>query len=180
MPWLIDHKHSYVGFNVKHMMIALVRGHFSRYSGRIELNDQDLTESSFSGEIEVDSIDTREPERDAHLRSAEFFDVARFPLITFRSTRIEAIGNNRFRVMGDLTLHGITREVALEGEWAGPARRDPWGVPRTGFNATTSLNRKAFGLAWNQLLEAGGVLVDETVHVMLDIELTWQAEAGGG
>lgn len=178
MSWQIDRRHSYVGFEVKHMMVALVRGRFTRYDGRIDINRNDLTRSTFVGEIEATSIDTHEPERDRHLRSVDFFDVERFPLITFRSTMIEAQGGNLFNVTGDITIHGVTRPILLEGYWAGEPRKDPWGQLRTGISAAGTLNRKDFGLTWNRFLEGGGVLAGDEVRVQVDIELTWQDAPG--
>lgn len=177
MPWVLDQKHSHVGFAVQHMMFTCVRGVFHRYSGKIAINEQDLTRSQFSGEIEVASIDTHVTERDEHLRSADFFDATRFPLITYQSTRMEALGGNMFRVFGDLTIHGVTHEVVIEGEYAGQAIKDPWGAMRTGFTGHGTLDRRDFGLEWNQVLETGGVVVAHMVDLQLDIELVQQAEA---
>ena len=171
MIWEIDQKHSSVSFSIKHMGFTNVRGQFHQYRATIRLNLGDLTQSQFSGEIDVASVDTHEPQRDEHLRSAEFFDVAHFPTMTYESTRIEALGGNRFRVFGRLTLHGITQEVAIEGDYAGEPQPDPWGALRTGFSGSGTLNRKDFGLVWNVGLDRGGLLVGDTVHVQLNIEL---------
>lgn len=176
MPWVIDKKHSYVGFSVRHM-VTNVRGRFCDYDADIQLNAEDLIHSRFSGSIDVASIDTHEAQRDEHLRSAEFFDVARFPTITYHSTRIQALGNSTFRVYGDITIHGVTREVVVEGEFAGAARKDPWGVLRTGVSATGTIDRHDFGLVWNVPLEAGGLLVGGTITMQLDLELMWVDEA---
>lgn len=180
MTWVIDQRHSYVGFTIKHMMFTTIRGQFREYSGTIDLNQNDLTSSSFSGEIEVASIDTRVPRRDDHLRSEAFFDVARYPTMHYQSTKIETLGGNRFRVYGDLTIHGITREVVVEGTYAGGPFKDPDGIQRTGFSATGQLSRRDFGLLWNVALESGGVLVGDAVDLQLDIELMWEAEARSG
>jgi polyisoprenoid-binding protein YceI len=177
MPWVIDQRHSQIGFAIKHMMFTSVRGIFHRYHATIDIAPHDLVASHFSGAIEVASIDTHEPTRDEHLRSADFFDVATYPTIDYRSTKIEALGGNRFRVTGDLTMHGVTRPVVVEGEYAGGPYRDPDGTLRTGFSAAGDLNRKDFGLTWNAALETGGVLVGEAVHVQLDVELMWQEDA---
>lgn len=174
MGWVIDRPHSYVGFTIKHMMFTTVRGQFRDYAGTIELMGDDLTRSRFSGEIDVASIDTREPTRDQHLRSPEFFDVERFPTLCYTSGRIEALGGNRFRVYGTLTLRGISQEVMVEGNYAGGPYKDPDGILRTGFSATGSVNRRDFGLNWNVGLETGGLLVGETVTLQLDIELKWE------
>lgn len=177
MGWVIDWPHSYVGFAIKHMMFTTVRGQFRDYTGTIDLNGSDLTRSRFCGEISVASIDTHEPTRDRHLRSSEFFDVERFPLLSYQSGRIEASGGNRFRVYGTLTLRGISREIMLEGTYAGGPYKDPEGILRTGFSATGTVNRRDFGLDWNVGLETGGVLVGETVTLQLDIELKWEDDA---
>lgn len=177
MGWQIDRRHSYVGFSVKHMKFVTVRGQFHEYEGHIQLDPEDLTRSHFEGTIQVASLDTHEAQRDAHLRSAEFFDVARYPTLSYHSKRIEALSNGRFRVTGDLTLHGVTHEVTVEGEYAGSPTKDPWGELRTGFSATGTLNRKDFGLAWNVGLEAGGFLVSDEVTMQLDIELVQAASA---
>ena len=171
MPWVIDHRHSYVGFTIKHMMFTTVRGTFQEYYGLIDLDLNDLASSSFVGEINVASIDTRVAKRDEHLRSAAFFNIEQFPLILYKSTKIETQGQNRFRVYGLLTIHGITRETAVGGPF-----KDPDGIMRTGFSASGTLSRKDFGLLWNVALESGGVLVDDRVDIQLDIELMWQAD----
>lgn len=173
MTWQIDASHSHIGFSVKHMMIATVRGQFKTYTGSLELNTEDLTRSSLSGEIEVSSIDTREPQRDDHLRSADFFDAANHPKILFKSTQIEQVEGNEFRITGDLTIRGVTKEIVLEAEYAG-IHKDPWGNTRTGFTVTGSLNRKDFGLSWNAALETGGVLVGEKVKLELEVEAVLQ------
>lgn len=173
MPWQIDASHSHVGFSVKHMMVSTVKGQFKTYSGTLAINEQDLTRSVISGEIQVDSLDTRDSGRDDHLKSADFFDVATYPTITFTSKRIEAKGGNEYQVHGDLTIHGVTREVALDAEYHGLAK-DPWGGTRTGFSVSGSINRKDFGLVWNAALETGGVLVGETIKLDLEIEAVLQ------
>lgn len=180
MTWEIDQKHSYVGFAIKHMVFTTVRGQFYRYRSSIELDMNDLTQSRFTGDIEVGSIDTHEAQRDEHLKSADFFDVARFPTIHYESKRIEAQGGNRFRVLGDVTIHGVTHELEMNGEYAGEARRDPWGILRTGFSASGTLNRKDYGLLWNVDLDRGGILVGESVILQLDIELVQQEAPGAG
>lgn len=174
MPWTIDLKHSHVGFSVKHLMISLVRGAFHTYTATIDIPPNDLTHSSFKGEIDAASIDTHVPERDVHLRSADFLDVAHYPKITFESTSVEALGSNHFRVEGNLTIRGVTRPVVIEGEYAGEPVVDPWGGKRTGISGTTTLLRSEYGLVWNQLLEGGGVVASDTVRVDIDLELVWQ------
>jgi polyisoprenoid-binding protein YceI len=176
MTWQIDTSHSHIGFSVKHMMIATVRGEFKAYTGTLALDSDDLTKSVFTGEIDIASIDTREPKRDEHLRSADFFDAETYPKMTFQSTRVERVDGNDYRIVGDLTIKGITREVVLEAEYAG-IHKDPWGNTRTGFTASATLDRKDFGLSWNAALETGGVLVGEKVKLSLDIEAVLQEAA---
>jgi polyisoprenoid-binding protein YceI len=176
MTWQIDTSHSHIGFSVKHMMIATVRGEFKAYTGTLALDTDDLTQSVFTGEIDIASIDTREPKRDEHLRSADFFDAEAHPTMTFQSTRIERVDGNDYRIVGDLTIKGITKEVVLEAEFAG-IHKDPWGNTRTGFTASATLDRKDFGLSWNAALETGGVLVGEKVKLSLDIEAVLQEAA---
>jgi polyisoprenoid-binding protein YceI len=151
------------------MVISKVRGHFARFAGAIDLDDAALERSVIEGTIETASIDTNEPKRDGHLRSADFFDAEKHPKITFHSKRLEPAGEDRYRVVGDLAMHGVTREVVLDAEITGRGK-DPWGGERIGVTARTRLNRKEFGLGWNQVLETGGVLVGENVDVDLEIE----------
>ncbi len=171
--WDIDTGHSAIHFWVKHLVISKVHGRFARWSGAIELDPQDPTRSSVEVTIDAASIDTQVADRDTHLRSADFLDVAKYPELTFRSRRVEKAGAG-YRVTGDLTLHGVTREVTLEAEFAGTAK-DPWGNERAGFSAKATLDRRAFGLTWNAALEAGGVLVGETVKISLEISLVQAA-----
>ncbi len=166
--WDIDVSHSAIHFHVRHMVISKVHGRFARWAGAIELDPQDLTRSSVQVDIDAASIDTQVADRDAHLRSPDFLDVAKYPQLTFRSRKIEKAGAS-YRVTGDLALHGVTREVVLEAEFAGTAR-DPWGNERAGFSARTSLDRRDFGLVWNAALEAGGVLVGEKVEITIELE----------
>ncbi|HEY9900369.1 MAG TPA: YceI family protein [Pantanalinema sp.] len=173
MPWQIDASHSHVGFSVKHMMVSTVKGQFKTYSGSLVIDEKDLTKSVISGQIEVASIDTRDSGRDDHLRSADFFDVANHPLITFASKRIEGKGGNAYRVTGDLTIRGVTQEVVLDAEYHGLAK-DPWGGTRTGFTVSGTVNRKDYGLVWNAALETGGVLVGEKIKLELEIEAVLQ------
>ena len=172
--WVIDPAHSVVELAVKHMMFSTVKGRFRSVAGTIVLNEADLTASSVSAEIEAASIDTGEPTRDNHLRSADFLDAETFPSIAFTSTEIVPQGRGRFVVVGDLTIHGVIREVSLEAELVGTGT-DPWGGQRAGFAASTTINRRDFGLTWNQALEAGGVLVSDQVKISLEIQATAQA-----
>jgi polyisoprenoid-binding protein YceI len=167
--WDFDLSHSSVNFHVRHLMVSKVHGRFTKWSGSLALDEQDLTKSQIDVSIDAASIDTREDKRDEHLRSADFLDVASFPAITFKSTQIEREGEDTYRVLGDLTIHGVTRPVALEVE-GGARVTDPWGGTRTGFSAKTSISRKEFGLTWNVALEAGGFLVGDKLDITLEIE----------
>jgi polyisoprenoid-binding protein YceI len=172
--WSIDPAHSVVELAVKHMMFSTVKGRFRNVAGTVVLNEADLAASSVSAEIEAASIDTGEPTRDNHLRSADFLDAETFPSIAFVSTEVVPRGRGRFVVVGDLTIHGVTREVSLEAELVGTGT-DPWGGQRAGFAASTTINRRDFGLTWNQALETGGVLVSDQVKISLEIQATAQA-----
>jgi polyisoprenoid-binding protein YceI len=167
--WSIDAAHTEVGFEVKHLMISKVRGRFAGVTGTIRLDEANLANSSVTAEIDAASIDTRTEQRDAHLRSADFFDVERFPAITFRSTRVEQAGGGAFRVVGDLTIRDVTREVVLAVQDEGRGK-DPWGGDRAAFSATVSVDRREFGLTWNQALETGGVLVGNEIRISLDVQ----------
>ncbi|HEY0994178.1 MAG TPA: YceI family protein [Kofleriaceae bacterium] len=166
--WNIDATHSIIGFSIRHMVFSKVRGRFLRYTGAVQL-DADLAASSVEVTIDAASIDTGNAQRDGHLRSADFFDAERFPELRFRSTRVDDLGGDRLRVTGNLTIRDIAREAVLDVERAGRGV-DPWGNERIGFVARTSLDRKDFGLKWNQVLEAGGVLVGDRVDIELDIQ----------
>jgi polyisoprenoid-binding protein YceI len=165
----IDNAHSDIGFSVRHMVFAKVRGHFTKWTANLVLNESDVAKSSVEVSIDAASIDTREPQRDGHLRSGDFLDAEKYPKITYKSRRIEAAGGKKYKVVGDLTIHGVTREVPLDVEETGRGK-DPWGNHRIGFSARTSIERSAFGLKWNQALETGGVLVADRVDIELDIE----------
>lgn len=167
--WNMDTVHSAIGFSVRHLVFAKVRGRFKTWTGSLELNDENLANSSVQVSIDADSIDTGTPDRDAHLRSPDFFDVANHPKLSFRSNRVEALGGDRYRVYGDLTIRDVTREVVLESEFSGRAK-DPWGNDRVAFTAKTSVDRRDFGLKWNQALETGGVVVGERVDIELEIQ----------
>jgi polyisoprenoid-binding protein YceI len=168
--WNIDPVHSVVEFKVKHMMISNVKGQFTGLKGVLALDEADLTGSHVEASIDADSITTRDPQRDAHLKSADFFDVEKIPTLSFKSTRISRAKDGELAVAGELTIHGVTRNVlfAVEGPTA-PAK-DPWGNTRIGLSATTKLNRKDFALTWNAALETGGILVGDEVTVTLDAQ----------
>lgn len=173
--WDIDVGHSAIHFWVRHMVISKVHGRFARWSGALQLDLADLGRSSVEVRIDAASIDTQVADRDAHLRSPDFLDVAKHPEIAFRSTRVEKAGAG-WRVTGDLSLHGVVRQVTLDAEFAGTGK-DPWGNERAGFSAKGSLDRKDFGLAWNAALETGGVLVGEKVEIAIELEAVKQAAA---
>lgn len=175
--WVIDPAHTVVEFAVRHMMIATVRGHFGEVEGIIRLDEQDPSNSSVEAKIDVASIDTRQKDRDEHLRSADFFDVTNHPMMEFRSRRVERADGDRYRVIGDLTIRGTTREVELDVIDRGRVT-DPWGAERVAFSAEGAIDRTDFGLKWNQALEAGGVVVGNEVKISLEVQAV--AEASGG
>lgn len=170
--WAIDPAHSNVEFAIKHLMISTVKGRFSEVAGTVQLDDEDPANSVVDVRINVASIDTRQPDRDAHLRSGDFFDVEKYPALTFTSTRIERDGDE-YRVEGNLTIRDVTRKVTLRASDEGRTR-DPWGGERAGFSATTKINRRDFGLTWNQILETGGIAVGDEVKISIDLELIKQ------
>lgn len=167
--WEIDPSHSSASFSVRHMMIAKVHGAFSKLSGSLRLDRIDPNRSTVEAIIDASSIDTREPKRDEHLRSADFFDVQKFPSITFKSKTVRQDGSD-VQVVGDLTLHGVTREVTLAVEGLDSEMKDPWGNIKIGASASTKIKRKDFGLNWNAALETGGVLVGDDVTITLDVQ----------
>jgi len=168
--WNIDPAHTTAEFKVRHMMITNVRGQFSRITGMVTLDESDVTKSRVEASIDAASINTREPDRDMHLKSADFFDVEKFPTLTFASTHLTPSGDGELEVEGDLTIHGVTRKVAFAVEGPTPPGKDPWGNTRIGLSATTKINRKDFGLTWNAALETGGILVGDEVTITLDVE----------
>ena len=170
--YAIDKAHSSVEFVVRHLMIAKVRGRFSDFEGTIELVPGSYAPQAIDVKIDAASIDTREAQRDGHLKSPDFFDVENFTHLTFASKRVEGTADD-FKVYGDLTIHGVTKDVVLHGEFEGRAS-DPWGNDRAGWAASTKINRKDFGLLWNQALEAGGVMVGDEVRIELNIEAVLQ------
>jgi polyisoprenoid-binding protein YceI len=174
--WNIDSAHSSIHFSARHMVITKVRGAFKSYRGTVELDEADRTRSRVRVEIDVDSIDTAEPKRDGHLKSADFLDVAQFPTISFESRSIVARGDS-YTVTGDLTLHGVTRPVTLSAEFQGQAR-DPWGGERVAFAAKGSISREDFGLTWNQLLEAGGMLVGSKIEIEIEVQAVRAVASG--
>ena len=168
--WQIDPPHTNVEFTVRHMMISNVKGQFEKTSGTIKTNGNDPATAKIDATIDATSINTRVEKRDAHLKSPAFLDVDKFPTITFKSTKVEAEGSNKWKVTGDLTLHGVTKPVVLEVEGSGAPISDPMGNTRAGASATTKISRKDFGLTWNQPLETGGVMVGDEVAISIDVE----------
>lgn len=169
--WTIDPDHSYIGFKVKHLMVTNVKGNFVKHSGIVEINEKDITKSKVEISIDTNSINTNVAKRDEHLRSADFFDVAKYPTMTFVSKKVVTAGKDKLKVTGDLTLRGVTKQVVLYVTGPTKETKDPWGVIRKGANATAKINRKDFGLVWNAALETGGVAVGDEVNIILDIEM---------
>ena len=167
----IDNAHSHAQFKVRHMMISNVRGEFSKITGTVVYDPDNPSMSQINTEIDVSTINTREPQRDEHLKSGDFLDAARYPTITFVSQGIVATGPGSFEIAGDLTIHGTTRQVAMVAEDVTPETKDPWGNFRLGATAKTHIRRKDFGLTWNMALEAGGFLVGEDIEITIDVEL---------
>ena len=172
--YTIDPAHSVADFKVRHLMVSNVRGEFSGVSGTVQFDPENPANSKIDASIDATTIQTREPQRDTHLKSAEFLDVEKFPKITFVSRKVVKTGDEEYKVTGDLTIHGVTREVVLEVEGPAPEAKDPWGNVKSGASAKTKINRKDYGLVWNVALETGGVLVGEEVQIHLDLELTKQ------
>jgi polyisoprenoid-binding protein YceI len=177
--WQVDGAHSSVNLTVRHMVISKVRGHFAKWNAKLALDTADLTRSSVDVEIDAASIETGVADRDNHLRSPDFLDVQKYPALRYKSRRVEALSKERLRVVGDLTIRNVTREVVLDVEYGGQGK-DPWGNQRIGFTATASLNRKDFGLTWNQALETGGVLVADRVDIEIELQAIKQAAAKVG
>ena len=174
--WNIDTTHSGVNFSVRHMVIAKVRGRFTRFSGTLTGDASDLTKATLVAEVDADSIDTNMADRDTHLRSPDFFDAATFPKLTFASTRIERAGEGQYKAHGNLSIRGVTKPVVFDLAVHGQAK-DPWGNDRVAFTLESAVDRSEFGLRWNQALEAGGVLVGERVQIEIEAEAVRAAAA---
>jgi polyisoprenoid-binding protein YceI len=170
--WQLDPAHSNVEFSVRHLMISNVKGQFEKVSGTVTSDGDKPSSVQIQAQIDANSINTRVEKRDQHLKSPEFFDVAKYPTIAFKSTKIEAAGPGKWKLYGDLTLHGVTKPVVLDVEGPTTPMKDPFGNTRVGASATTKIDRKDFGLTWNKALEAGGVVVGDEVTVMIDVEAT--------
>ena len=169
MTWKLDMAHSAIEFSVRHMMVSTVKGNFREFSADLELDPADLAQSSVKAVVKVGSIDTREPQRNAHLTSADFFEADKFPEMVFQSTRVEHLGGDRYRVTGNLTIKDVTRPIALDVTHLG-TQVSPYGVKAAGFEAATTISRKDFGLTWNVALETGGMLVGDEVKISVDAE----------
>jgi len=169
--WKIDPAHTVAEFKVKHMMIANVKGTIKGITGDLTEHSTDSSLSFIEATLDVSTLNTGEPQRDAHLKSPDFLDLEKYPTITFKSTQVERKGQDQYAVTGDLTIHGVTRPVTLSVEGPTPPQKDPWGNVRIGLEAKTKFDRKDFGLTWNTALETGGILVGDTVQITLEAEL---------
>ena len=172
--WKLDPAHSHAEFKVKHMMISNVKGSFSGLSGTLTEHATDKTLSTIEASIDVNSIVTGDAQRDAHLKTADFFDAAQFPTMTFRSSKVQPNGDGGYNVVGDLTLHGQTRQQTFIVEGPTAPGKDPWGNTRIGLSATTKINRKDYGLSWNAALETGGILVGDDVNITIEAQFVRQ------
>jgi polyisoprenoid-binding protein YceI len=172
--WDIDGTHSNVGFQIKHMMVANVRGEFGKFTGSAVIDDADVTKSKITATIDAASINTHDEKRDGHLRSPDFFDTAKFPNITFTSKSVKKVANG-YEIAGDLTMHGVTKPVTLKAGELSNEVKDPWGGTRRALTATTTVSRKDFGISWNTALDNGGVMLGDDVQINLDISLVKKA-----
>ncbi len=179
MSWMIDSAHTEVDFTVRHMMISNVRGQFQKVNGTVEFDEAHPANTKVNVQIEAASLNTKEEKRDAHLRSADFFDAEKYPNLTFVSKRVEVKDASHARLIGDLTIRDVTKEVALDVEYNGSAK-SPWGTLSAGFSAKTSIKRKDWNLNWNVALETGGWLVGDEIHISIELEIVKQPEAEAG
>src|SRR5579871_6069518 len=173
--YMIDSAHSSAHFKVRHLMIANVRGEFSKVSGSVVFDPSNLAASGITAEIDINSINTREPERDKHLKSADFFDAEKFPTMKFQSAKVETDGEAGYKVTGNMTIRGVSREEVLYVTGPTPEIKDPWGYSRRGAEAVAKINRKDFGLTYNSVIEGGGVMVGDEIEITLEVELVRQA-----
>jgi polyisoprenoid-binding protein YceI len=173
----IDPRHSSAGFGVTHLMISTVRGEFHGVTGTVVVDDSDISKSSVNVTIDATTLDTREPDRDKHLKSEAFFDVAKYPTITFQSTKVERTSDGSLKITGELTIRGVTKSAVLIATPPKAPIKDPWGLQRTAASASTKINRQDFGVAWNQKLDGGGVVVGDDVSISLDVEMTVPPQA---
>lgn len=175
MSWTIDLSHSEINFKVRHMMISNVRGQFERFSGSVNFDEANPILTTVDIQVEISSINTNEEKRDTHLRSADFFDAENHPVMTFQSKKVEQVDENNARLIGDLNIRGVSREITLNVEYLGKAK-SPWGTTSAGFTAAARINRKDWDLTWNVALETGGWLVGETIDIEIALELVEVAE----
>jgi polyisoprenoid-binding protein YceI len=178
--WQIDPNHSAAQFAVRHLAISTVRGAFTKVSGTVQVDDNDITKSTVDVTIDAASIDTRVEGRDKDLRSDHFFDVEKYPTLTFKSTKVEQIAPGKLKVTGDLTIHGVTKPAVLDVEGPTAAVKDPWGNQRAAVNATTKINRQDFNVKWNAKMDNGGLVVGDDVAITLDIEMVQKGAPKSG
>jgi polyisoprenoid-binding protein YceI len=171
--WELDVPHSHASFVVSHMVVSKVRGEFGTMTGLVTLDEKDVTKSMVEVTIDVSTIDTRDPKRDGHLKSPDFFDVAKYPTITFKSKKVEKAGEG-LKVTGDLTMHGVTKTVVLDAKWPATEIKDPWGKVRRGASATAKLDRQDYGVAWSKLIEGGGLVAGNEIAIEIELELIKQ------
>jgi polyisoprenoid-binding protein YceI len=172
--WKFDPAHSDASFSVKHLMISNVKGEFSKVSGTVEYDPKQPKNSKVEATIDVTTVDTREPKRDEHLRSADFFDVQKYPTMTFKSTKVVPAGKEKLKVTGDLTLHGVTKEVVLNVVGPTSPIKDNHGNDKSGVSASTTINRKDFGMTWNKAMDNGGVMLGEEIPITIEVEMAKQ------
>ena len=175
MAWTIDTVHSTINFSVRHLMVSTARGQFEKFSGTVDFNEASPVDSTVDVTIDPASVNTKDAQRDGHLKSPDFFDAEKFPTITFKSKKVHHIDAEHAKLTGDLTIKGITKEVSLDVEFQG-IQKSPFGTTNAGFTASTKFNREDFGLGWNVALEAGGFMVGKDVKIEIDLELIKQAE----
>jgi polyisoprenoid-binding protein YceI len=178
--WQIDPNHSAAQFAVRHLAISTVRGAFTKVNGTVQLDDKDISKSSVDVTIDAASVDTRVPDRDKDLRSDHFFDAEKYPTLTFKSTKVEQAEPGKLKVTGDLTIHGVTKQVVLNVEGPTGAVKDPWGNQRAAANATTKINRQDFGVKWNATMDGGGLVVGDDVAITIDVEMVQKPAAKPG
>ena len=176
MAWAIDPVHSEIGFSTRHMMISTVRGRFEKFSGAVNFDEAAPARSTVEVQIEAASVNTKEAQRDGHLKSPDFFDAAKYPYLTFKSKQVKVVDSQHAKLVGDLTIRDVTKEVVLDVEYSGQAK-SPWGTTSAGFSAQTKINREDWGLTWNQTLETGGVLVSKDINISIEVEIVKQPEA---
>jgi polyisoprenoid-binding protein YceI len=178
--WELDPRHTAAQFSVRHLAISTVRGGFSNVTGTVVYDDKDVSKSSVDVTIDVSTVDTREPNRDKDLKSDHFFDLEHYPTMTFRSKKVEQAGVGKLKVTGDLTIHGVTKEVVLDVDGPTAPVKDPWGNQRAAINATTKINRQDYGVKWNAMMDNGGVVVGDDVSINIDAEMVQKGPAKSG